>query len=603
MVSSPLWFGPTGRRLFGWVHAPSAPEEVRASVVLCPSMGLEAGFSHFVLRNVADELAALGFLVVRFDYDGTGDSAGSGEDPDRVPAWQGSIRSAVQLARSIADVPVALLGMRIGAVLAAYEAEAMGGVEALVLWDPPRSGRSYIREQRTRQSVTFGEADGAVASFTAVGMNFSPETVEELSTLDLRKLPRLSAEKCLVLERRGHRVLGRQLTGQGEASATIVEADDQDDLLLRQMDPTESRRRVVGWLEGAFAHEPLTKANLSVLKVEGAAELAIEAGSPSGMTSGAVRERLVDLGPHHLFGILSEPVEPASGPVIVFVPDAHTPHVGLSRMWVDMARLWSSHGARVLRFDLSGSGDSDPRPGVEPHRVALVEHIEDVQDVARAISPEDPSNIVFVGICSGAYLSLEAALALRPRGICVLNPVFSFITPENPMDRRRRAMQKTRTWLNVLFGRAIGVAARRVSPVLRFEGGFNWNRWFEAGYWQRSVVRRQWTVRESWWRLLNGLLLSRRPADVLARIVENGTEVFVIAGDPDYDLVAMGARAKFARMERDADFRIHYLPGLDHSVLKAGMREKVMVLLSEHVETQVLGSSGLIAAPNPVDAA
>ncbi|MGH3510485.1 MAG: alpha/beta fold hydrolase [Nocardioidaceae bacterium] len=585
MVSSPLWFGADERRLFGWVHTPPAPEGVRASLVICPSMGLEAGFSHFVLRNVADELAARGFLVVRFDYDGTGDSAGSGGDPDRVSAWRESVRNAVQLARSIADVPVALLGMRIGAILATYEAEAMGGADALVLWDPPRSGRSFIREQRTRQSVTFGEADGAVPTFTAVGMNFSEETVAELSTLDLRRFHRLPAAKCLVVERTGRRVFARDLEGRGDAAATVIEADDQDDLLLRQMEPRKTMRSVVGWLEGAFAQQQLVKANLSVLEIDGTRALTVPAAPEAGVN---VHERLVDLGPRHLFGVLSEPAGTPTGPVIVFVPDAHTPHVGLSRMWVDLARSWSSKGARVLRFDLSGSGDSDVRPGVEPHRVALVEHIEDVNDVARAISPQDPSDVVFIGICSGAYLTLESALELGPRGICVLNPVFSFITAERPVDRRRRAMQRTRTTLNALFGRAIGRAAHRISPVLRFEGGFDWSRWFEAGYWQRSIVRRGWNLPEPVWRLLNGLMLSRRPADVLQEIVRNGTDVYIIAGDPDHEHVVVGGRKRLARMERGSRLRIDYLPGLDHSVLKAGMRERVMALLTEHVESRLL---------------
>ncbi len=46
--------------------------------------------------GVVEELAAAGFVALRFDYDGTGDSAGLQEDAGRVPAWLASIEAARQ---------------------------------------------------------------------------------------------------------------------------------------------------------------------------------------------------------------------------------------------------------------------------------------------------------------------------------------------------------------------------------------------------------------------------------------------------------------------------------------------------------------------------
>ena len=50
--------------------------------------------------------------------------------------------------------------------------------------------------------------------------------------------------------------------------------------------------------------------------------------------------------------------------------------------------------------------------------VRSVSAIDDVLDVARAVSPEDPGNVVLFGLCSSGYQVLEAALDLLPRGVC-----------------------------------------------------------------------------------------------------------------------------------------------------------------------------------------
>ena len=162
------------------------------------------------------------------------------------------------------------------------------------------------------------------------------------------------------------------------------------------------------------------------------------------------------------------------------MPDVKTPHVGLSRISVDLARLWASEGLRVVRFDMSGNGDSAQRVGEKLNAVAGIVHFDDVREVANAISPDDPTNLVMVGTCSGAYQAMEAALELSVRGVCLINPSFAFITNEQPISRRRKAHQATRRWLAKPLGRPIGVLARRLSPNLKLEDDFEWRHWFEA---------------------------------------------------------------------------------------------------------------------------
>ena len=96
----PLWFGSEDRPLFGWLHVPE-DKLARGCVLLNPPLGIEAVSAHAAYRRLADRLAEVGFAVLRFDYDGTGDSAGQTHDPGRVAAWLGSIREAEDLMRGL----------------------------------------------------------------------------------------------------------------------------------------------------------------------------------------------------------------------------------------------------------------------------------------------------------------------------------------------------------------------------------------------------------------------------------------------------------------------------------------------------------------------
>ena len=155
LKTSALWFGPPGRPLFGRAYMPEGGTAY-AGVVLCPPFGLEAQGAGRAYRALAERLATEGLAVVQVDYDGTGDSAGWAGDPDRAQAWQGSVRAAVDLLRAGGAAKVCVVGMRMGATLAAWAAGECA-LAGLVLWDPCDSGRSYLREEALLRSVYLGD--------------------------------------------------------------------------------------------------------------------------------------------------------------------------------------------------------------------------------------------------------------------------------------------------------------------------------------------------------------------------------------------------------------------------------------------------------------
>jgi exosortase A-associated hydrolase 2 len=144
---NPFYFGDRARRLFGIYHAASRTEGPARAVLLCNSWGPEYIYAHRTIRQAAIRLAAVGFHVLRFDYFGTGDSAGDLTEAS-LAMWQDDIRLAIDEVCEISGVArVMLIGLRIGAVLAGRVAATdPARVEKIMLWDPILNGTAYLNE-------------------------------------------------------------------------------------------------------------------------------------------------------------------------------------------------------------------------------------------------------------------------------------------------------------------------------------------------------------------------------------------------------------------------------------------------------------------------
>ena len=418
----PLWFGPADRSLFAMA---SMPDDGSASgaVVLCAPIGLEGVCARQTFATLGHALADVGILAFRFDYDGTGDSVGGSEDPDRVAAWLRGVHHAVSLAHRSGVSKVAVVGMRLGATFAAAalsdEGEGWDGdpVDGLVLWDPCPSGRSYLRAQRALQFFGVGQSDHGDGSVEAPGVVFDADTVAALSAIDIGALRGQLARRILLLARKtpstGTGVLERFCAARPVERGT---AHGQERLVdvepFAAEIPHADVEVVTRWLADTLTGE---RVPLSVPRRQDAIVGVGEAGS--------IVERPMSLGPIGLFGMVTEPQEVSpggrgTGPTALFLNAGVIDHVGPARLWVDLGRRWAAQGMRSVRCDLSGLGNSPPRPGQPDDEVYMPEAIEDVLDVASAVSPDDPADVVLVGLCSGGYHAIEAALVLGARGVC-----------------------------------------------------------------------------------------------------------------------------------------------------------------------------------------
>jgi alpha-beta hydrolase superfamily lysophospholipase len=134
---NPLYIGTAARRIFG-IHEPAASREGRSrAAVLCYPCGTEYIYAHRSMRQLALKLSLSGYHTLRFDYFGTGDSAGDEGETD-FGELTADVQTAIEALKDIAGTPkVALIGLRLGANVAANAAlSSPTEVEALVLWDP-----------------------------------------------------------------------------------------------------------------------------------------------------------------------------------------------------------------------------------------------------------------------------------------------------------------------------------------------------------------------------------------------------------------------------------------------------------------------------------
>ena len=90
------YFGSSERALLGVYSPPEAALEREAVVLLCHPAPQEYMRSHWALRQLAARLAAAGLHVLRFDYSGTGDSAGDSSAGASLEAWRADVLTATR---------------------------------------------------------------------------------------------------------------------------------------------------------------------------------------------------------------------------------------------------------------------------------------------------------------------------------------------------------------------------------------------------------------------------------------------------------------------------------------------------------------------------
>jgi dienelactone hydrolase len=578
------WFGPAERPLFGWLAVPAAGR-AHLGVVLCAPMAEEARATHRTFRRLAVALADRGVLAVRFDYDGTGDSVGDLTEADRVTAWLASIRAATQLLRDCGVNRVAAVGMRLGATMAAAVGAAGVDFEALVLWDPCPSGASFLREGQAllamgdyagpsagpRGGQRSGQRSGQnppAGVIDTPGFRFPAATAEQLRSLDLARLPSLAplAKRVLVLAREDRHLPAKarqRLATEGDRLTWQV-AYGQHELLGVPPEvariPVESMSTIVAWL--VESAQPAVTEPLAQLTIEARTEAVFRA-VPGGVL---LHERGARFGSIGLFGVATEPIDGSASkrPWLVLLNVAAEQHIGPGRQWVELARIWAGLGFRCIRLDQSGVGDSPVHPGQAEDVIFANEWLSDLPEVIDELAA-DGSPVALIGLCSGAYSAMEAALQTRVDAICALNPRLSTHQMSRTFPRhddRRRAARPP-----------IVPIARLWDRHRRFGGGL--------------------------WRIYRQLAVWHAPVAVVSAVVKAGTDIAIIANPKDaldFREVAYWELFRSRAIRRTGRYLIHVAPEVDHSLLTWAGQQYVAHFITAYLATRYGAAPSMAAA-------
>jgi pimeloyl-ACP methyl ester carboxylesterase len=544
-------------------------------------------------RVLAENLAAAGSPTLRFDYAGTGDSAGESEDfgegEEQLERWLKSIRAAVAFLKQTTGVTeVALCGLRLGATLAAMVA-ADEDIGELVLLAPVASGRQYLRELRLLQQnwletggiyVEPAPADAAYAE--AVGHRLVASSVAKLSKFDLSRDARLAEQpprRLLVLDSYDP-VRSKKLVDACSAAGADASFDSFDECsaFMQESGVTETPRKAIARIVEWLGTPVLSGA--AVAKDVPAA-LLIDNG---------VRETPVIFDNGRLFGILCEPVaSTASRRSVIFVNPGATHRIGDARISVTLARRLAREGVASLRFDVAALGDSAAPVDERPVSMLFMRRsCDDVVAAAAYLASRGLDDVSCFGVCSGAYLCLHAA-TVSPfiRSLTLVNTP-KFNSPEDPVplagnENRPRTATSTfiRSFVNAHKWKRVLRGQREIAPIAK------------------ELVRRMGTrftasmvyLAE---RTVGVNSVGSRVRAMVRGLGERGVQVRFVYGNADVGLeefaIFFGAGGRRMRKWRNVE-TIHR-ETLDHACFSYPAREQLMASFAEFVRDESHQLSG-----------
>lgn len=401
LVMRPICFNST----VGWLHEPEqGAHRLDRAVVIASPHGFEELSSRRTLRMLGERLAAAGVTALRFDWSGEADALGDSCDPDRLTAWRGDLLAALDLVKRASGASdLAVVGLRLGALMAADLGGRHDDVTRVALLAPPPSGRGYVRELRALARVMAPAVAAGDAPFSGVsvaGFRTSRDTMNALSAWcfsDLTAPPAPQARIVAPENALGANVAARRLEALG-TSVTRADFPGYDRMLC---DPTASEAALeildplVEWLADGAA--PAASATDPLV------------GRRSNIAADFIEEP-VCFGENARFaGVLCQPTGVETGPPVMFLNAGGAHHVGWARMTVTQARHLAARGVASLRIDLPGVGDSGGGEHLARQHYYLASQRDAVSAALDLLEDLGYPQARVMGACSGAHHAFHAA--------------------------------------------------------------------------------------------------------------------------------------------------------------------------------------------------
>lgn len=541
----PIVFGPPARPISGRLHETRAT--LRGAVVLCAPWGYEENCASQTFCELARELADAGYEVLRFDYDGCGNSYGDAYDAKRIVGWTSSCALAIEFMARRTGCKVNVVGLRLGAALAVL-ASADCHIGAAVLWDPVVSGKRYLRALRAMSimGVEAAPDPNDPGSLVTIGNPMTSATVAELEALNLQGVSTVKIEQALIISRPGA-ADPRRLTSTLEALGVKTTAEDHmgtekllDGPAEQSVMPLNVMRRIVDFIKATAALSPATR------------RAPLPSATQLEAPDGSWVEHHYTLGAQSLYVVLTVPRDISREGVVVMTNNGVARSIGPARVWVLWARQLAALGICSLRLDFSGLGDSGVRPGQTAGIHYPVDAIDDLQLVVSDLATRLPGPAFALGLCSGAFLNLDAmAAGAGLSGAVSINPQLFYVpdAPGSPHSKRRAA-PPTHPWVQrFMENTRVG---RRLARLLPFP---------------------------AWWMLAR---LRLQPSPIRGAAAAAGVApVLLIYGNENLGLERLEQRDPGAIRQWVKKGQMVIVDGLDHSMFDIRSRQQAEALTQQ----------------------
>lgn len=533
------------RRRFSFVHWPDG--EVRGAVVICPPLAQEAVCAHASLRLLAEQLATRGIVALRIDYDGTFNSIGTERDGIRFDACRQTIIDAVAEARSWGIEQIDLVGVRFGATLLSTVIEELAsdgpGIDGVVLWDPVISGRRYSRELQLL-AATGGLHPGPNSDGISVaGVRIGSRSLDEMKRIKLEPI-HVAGLIVTRAERPDEQTGNDDLFGPNTEIRSLhgTEAALDSDVEL-SIPATAIVASIAQWLEHRLSRSGTTIAPPAVVA---------EAHEVSDDVT--LVHRAGRVGSNNLFHITTTRQDREPDCAVIMLNNGLAPLVGPGRSWVELATQVARQGWAAVRVDLSGIGDSAPHSGFAPGEPYPVHAGADIAAVVGELRSNGVDRVAVVGLCSGALLAFDGALACDIDVIISINGRFDRPFTDARAHRRLRAASPTNR---------IVAAPLSKTPLLASFG----------------------KVPTFVWRLLAWAHIVADPTHAIQVAIDTGHQVMLVTGSEEWGLLALRTRGgrRFDALLQDPRLTLWLCPGLDHSMFDLAARAEVLDHITDYL--------------------
>ena len=191
-MTLPLFFGRPERRLYGMHHR---ARPVRDHMLMCAPLLHEGMRCHRALWALAEALAAAGVSTLRFDWYGSGDSAGGSDELTLKGMLEDLVAARTEMSADDASSSGYRLFALRGAALPLLAYVRSQGVPArIVLWDPVLVGDDLVAEWRQQHAWQltaagrFPRGGAAPEPDELLGFDVDVELLGRLARLDALRM-------------------------------------------------------------------------------------------------------------------------------------------------------------------------------------------------------------------------------------------------------------------------------------------------------------------------------------------------------------------------------------------------------------------------------